>query len=102
MSNHGTLAFVRRTSPTAQRKFKVPEKWSYETARPEFATKHTFAWNNSSKFFVCQFPTWLPVLFLAPAAVIPWMRWRHSDLAIPIFLTLQVAAIGLIVYATRK
>ena len=102
-SNHGTLEFSRRTVQTTQEKFPVPDKWTYGTVRPQFATKYKFFWLLTNKEFMIQFPTWLPVILIAPAAAIPWLglKWKFTVRTLLLITTLVAVVMGLVVWAAR-
>lgn len=105
ISNNGTLAFVRESVPaTLNFVADITDDWSYRRTRPEFAAEERFSWTLNNKVFEVQFPTWLPVLFLAGAAVVPWMelKWRFSLRALLIFTVIVAVAFGLVTWLVRS
>jgi hypothetical protein len=103
-SDRGTLAFSRRTTPTDDRKVSVPDKWTYATMRPQFATRRKFFWLLTNKEFMVRFPTWLPAIFVALASVTPWMaiNWKFTLRTLLIATTLLAIALAAIVLAAKK
>jgi hypothetical protein len=103
-SNYGTLALTRRRVPSGQLKFAVPDGWSYATGEQKFTPQRKFFLRSTNNEVMVQFPTWLPVPFLAAAAVFPWtgIKLRFSLRTLLIATTLLAVVLGLVVWAVGK
>jgi hypothetical protein len=101
MSNNGTLIISRRTAPTKELQYVIPDKWSYQTARPEFATDRKFLWIRGNRELIVQIPTWLPVPLLAVVAGMPWVTWRFSIRTLLIGMLVVSAILVAVIYAAN-
>jgi hypothetical protein len=106
-SIHGTLCFARQTGQTTDEILMytshLTKGWTYKKLGRKPPLESKFSWRYDSKVFLLQFPTWLPVPFLAVAAGIPWIRlkWKFSLRTLLIAMTLVAVALGAVIYASK-
>lgn len=95
-SNYGAIVVFSGVDPNL---WHVPDevmnRWGYwsEKARP---VERHFGWTVKNRRYRLEFPTWLPVLFAAGLAVVPWIKWRFSLRTLLIATTLVAAGLGII------
>lgn len=102
MSERGNLSFGRGLH--SQKTF-TNDGWSYSTSRAsQKKSRRRLFLTINSKGTALGFPTWLPAILLAGAAVIPWMelKWNFSVYTLLVAMTVLALVLSLVMLVARK
>jgi hypothetical protein len=101
-SNHGAIVIGNGVAPaSASLPAEITDRWGpiSDSARPY---NRRFSWTSNRREIRIQLPTWLPLLFAAGLAVVPWIRWRFGLRTLLIGMTLISLALGAAIYAAGR
>jgi len=72
-SEQGTILFGHRNASHG-----TTYHWTYHAALPKMLVFDSFWWHHNDDEFAVRFPIWLPLIILAAATVVPWLRLQFS------------------------